>query len=528
MKEVGGMEFAREFETTSGALPGVLKDQFGDTRDLVREIGLWFGKPDAERLPWLLDAIVEMHSAERGFLLHQDGQEEWECPLARDLDRENVRQPLAKVILPLAERALDSAQTWSCDDVPGLPDRDRWDRENLPRTKSLLVIPLSKNSVIYLDHRFQNLTTESTADLLLGVLAAAIQRVLDAATEKPHGVVSSKGKSAVTPVVQDQTLPHKVVEIIGEDPELIEAKKLIDKVAPSMAPILITGESGTGKELAARSVHDRSTRANGPFVSENCGAITETLLETELFGCVKGAYTGATSDRPGLFEMAHGGTIFLDEIGDTSPGWKKKLLRVIQEGVIRRVGGQDLINIDVRIVSATNRDLAEEVKAGRFREDLYYRLNVINVHLAPLRERGKDVILLAEHFLSGLNHESGTDYSITDEVVDSLLSQSWPGNIRQLQNEIRRIHALAGETLNTADFSDIGEDVGPRHAHELSASLDAVIAAGSIKSLIEQLEKEWIMKALEKFAGSRGDVCKSLGIPKTTLYAKMKRYGIGS
>ena len=295
-----------------------------------------------------------------------------------------------------------------------------------------------------------------------------------------------------------------------------------------MAPILVTGESGTGKELAARSVHDRSPRAEGPFVSENCGAITETLLETELFGCVKGAYTGATEDRPGLFELAHGGTIFLDEIGDTSPGLQKKLLRVIQEGVIRRVGGQELIHIDVRIVSATNRDLASEVQQGRFREDLFYRLNVINVHLPPLRERGSDITLIAQHFLDGLNEERGTDFEFDAEIQKHLLSHGWPGNIRQLQNEIRRIHALAADQLNVHDFSDqTPQSVSPVSS-QASAGLDSVIAAGSMKSLVEQLEKQWIAEALEKFGDRRGEVCKSLGIPKTTLYAKMKRYGLGS
>ena len=522
------MEFAREFETTSGALPRVLRDQFGDTPDLVHEIGLWFGEPDAERLPWLLDAIVELVAAERGFLLHRDRLGEWECPIARDLDREDIRQPLTKVILPLADRTVEGAQSWSCDDVPTLPDRDRWDRENLPRTQSLLILPMTKNSLLYLDHRFQKLAQESTSDLLLGILTAAIQRVLSTATNKSDKKIVGKETVTETPVVREQSQPLKKVEIIGEDPELTEAKQLIDKVAASMAPILVTGESGTGKELAARSVHDHSDRAEGPFVSENCGAITETLLETELFGCVKGAYTGATEDRPGLFELAHGGTIFLDEIGDTSPGLQKKLLRVIQEGVIRRVGGQNLINIDVRIVSATNRDLAEEVKAGRFREDLYYRLNVINVHLPPLRERGKDVLILAQHFLSGLNQESGSDYRITEEIEERLLAQSWPGNIRQLQNEIKRIHALAGDTLDPADFSSSCEGGVETSTSQKHSGLEAVVAAGSMKLLIEELEKKWILEALEKFADRRGEVCKSLGIPKTTLYAKMKRYGIGS
>lgn len=522
------MDFAREFEMTSGSLPKVLKDQFDETGDMIREIGLWFSEPSADRMPRFLDALLEMTTAERIFLVHQDGQGNWECPLARDLDRENIRQPLSKVLLPLVERTLESAELWSCEDIPGLPDRDRWDRENLPRTQSLLIFPVNHRSLVYIDHRFQSLNTACVSDLTFGVITAAMNQVLANATgQVPTSSKSSQSKQ-VTPVVRDQEPLAEALEIIGEHADLISAKKLIDKVAPSMAPILVTGESGTGKELAARSVHEQSPRATGPFVSENCGAITETLLETELFGCVKGAYTGATEDRPGLFELAHGGTIFLDEIGDTSPGLQKKLLRVIQEGVIRRVGGQDLIHIDVRIVSATNRDLAAEVQAGRFREDLFYRLNVINVHLPPLRERGRDMVLIAQHFLDQLNLESGTDYQFDAEIEGHLLAHSWPGNIRQLQNEIRRIHALANDRLQLEDFSDAKGATGSSTPQFSATGLEAVISAGSMKSLIEQLEKQWITEALEKYRDSRGEVCKSLGIPKTTLYAKMKRYGIGN
>jgi transcriptional regulator with PAS, ATPase and Fis domain len=520
------MEFAREFEKTSGSLPQVLKDQFGDSGHLVGELGRWFAEPSADRMPCFLDSLVELAAAERAFLLHRDDQGEWECPLARDLDRENVRQPLSKVLLPLAERTLESADLEICDDVAALPDRDRWDRENLPRTRSVMVIPLQRNSLIYIDHRFQNLQTEVSTDFIFGVVLAAIQQVISS-TGNSSPSAPAEIREVTAEVREPQNRPE-AVEIIGEHPELLAAKKLIDKVAPSMAPILVTGESGTGKELAARSVHDRSPRADGPFVSENCGAITETLLETELFGCVKGAYTGATEDRPGLFELAHGGTIFLDEIGDTSPGLQKKLLRVIQEGVIRRVGGQELIHIDVRIVSATNRDLATEVQQGRFREDLFYRLNVINVHLPPLRDRGSDVTLIAQRFLDRLNDERGSDFSFDQKIEDYLLSHSWPGNIRQLQNEIRRIHALASDRLDVEDFTEktVGSD-SPTHS-STSAGLDSVIAAGSMKSLIEDLEKQWIAEALEKFGDRRGEVCKALGIPKTTLYAKMKRYGLGS
>ncbi|MBT6784613.1 MAG: sigma-54-dependent Fis family transcriptional regulator, partial [Planctomycetes bacterium] len=315
------------------------------------------------------------------------------------------------------------------------------------------------------------------------------------------------------------TATFKPVSIIGEHPDILAMHQLIQRVAPSQAPILVTGESGTGKELAARSIHQHSLRPDGPFISENCGAIAENLLETELFGCMKGAFTGATTDRPGLFELAHGGTIFLDEIGDTSAGLQKKLLRVIQEGVIRRVGGQESIQIDVRVLSATNRDLSAEVKGGRFREDLYYRLNVINVHLPPLRERGTDISLIANHFLAGLNQEAGTDKQMSAELTEVLLQHDWPGNIRELQNEIRRVHALGEDQLSSTDLSPrvIEKDHTLHQNSTNRAGLDRVRSCGSLKDAIEQLEAEWISEALDRCNGRRGQVCEWLGIPKTTL-----------
>ena len=527
------METARDIEMTTGALPGVLRDQLekaGESTQLISEVGRWFHLPSPDLLPLLLDTLLERSSAERIFLIAKATEAEPECLLARNLDQENIKQPLTKVIFPLIERVISQNKPWQCMDVPLLSDRDRWDRENIPRTKSLLVLPLGSDTVLYLDHRFQTLPSQLENDLLVSIATAAIQNIVQPSA-RPTGMKSDRSEKSTpgkVPVVRSDFASESTAEIIGEHVELQSAKKLIQKVAASQVPVLVTGESGTGKELAARSVHDRSDRASGPFVSENCGAITETLLETELFGCVKGAYTGATENRPGLFEFAHGGTIFLDEIGDTSPGLQKKLLRVIQEGVIRRVGGQEQIKIDVRIVSATNRDLTTEVREGRFREDLFYRLNVINVHLPPLRDRGDDVILLAEHFLSDLNQVSGSEYTLNEGVREHLLRNEWPGNIRQLQNEMRRVHALAIEHLDATDFSAIGESSAGNKTSNTSVDLEAVKSAGSMKAMIEELEKRWISEALERFDGHRGDVCQSLGIPKTTLYAKMKRYGIST
>ncbi len=477
-----------------------------------------------------MDLLVETSGSERAFLLHKQSDDSWNCLLARNLDGETIRQPLDKILWPLLDRARQQKEPWNCSDVASLPDRERWDREHLPRIQSVHIVPLGAEHYLYIDHRFQALNANAVEDPLMAIATMAMQYAIAQsghkdAQEKSRAHTRSSADGPATDSNPSARESSKG-EIIGKHPDLIAMKKLIDRVADSNAPILITGESGTGKELAARLIHDKSNRSSRRFVSENCGAIAESLLETELFGCVEGAYTGATKDRLGIFEQANGGTIFLDEIGDTSPGLQKKLLRVIQEKVLRRVGGQELIEVDVRIVSATNRDLAREVKDQNFREDLYYRLNVINVHLPPLRDRGQDIELLAQHFLDQINREQGTSQQLNDELISALNRHRWPGNIRELQNEIRRVHALSDEVLDAAQLALNG----PQQQSKSSAKidLDRVREAGSLKKAIEKLEAEWIEQALNRFQGNKGQVCQWLGIPKTTLYAKMRRYGLAS
>ncbi|MDE0960955.1 MAG: sigma-54 dependent transcriptional regulator [Planctomycetota bacterium] len=484
-----------------------------------------------QSLRTLLDLAIESAGAERGFLLRPSPQNSGQCLMARDLDREELRNPLDKVLVPLIHRAMEHNSQWSCMDVPALPDRDRWDRERLPRTTAVFLLPIDRETWLYLDHRFQSLKETAAEDPWLAMALLGIQSLLLRSSVAVDSSTAA-GNTTPRPTAKNSSGPSEAtfepVSIIGEHPDMLAMHQLVQRVAPSTAPILITGESGTGKELAARLIHQQSQRPAGPFISENCGAIAENLLETELFGCMKGAFTGATLDRPGLFELAHGGTIFLDEIGDTSAGLQKKLLRVIQEGVIRRVGGQETIQIDVRVLSATNRDLFTEVKNGRFREDLYYRLNVINVHLPPLRERRTDVSLIAKHFLAGLNQETGTRKQLSPEFIEVLVQHDWPGNIRELQNEIRRAHALGGDQLDIRDLSPrvSADDAAIRTDSASAVGLDRVRSCGSLKDAIEQLEAEWISEALDRCNGRRGQVCEWLGIPKTTLYAKMRRYGL--
>jgi transcriptional regulator with PAS, ATPase and Fis domain len=302
---------------------------------------------------------------------------------------------------------------------------------------------------------------------------------------------------------------------------MLEIFRLLDRIRESSAPVLINGESGTGKELIAKAIHANSPRHTQGFVSENCAALTETLLESELFGYVKGSFTGAHRDHKGLFELAHGGTLFLDEVGDMSANMQKKLLRAVQEGVIRRVGGKDYIAVDVRIISATNKDLAQEVRKGNFREDLFYRLNVINVKLPPLRERREDIPALIAHFLGDLCAETGVAKEIDAQAIKLLSQHNWPGNIRELQNEVKRLFALSDQCIAVADLSD---EIRSGSQGVTLAMLEQDLQALTLKEAVERLERTLIRNALVQCGGNKSQVAKQLQIPKTSLYNRISRF----
>ncbi len=312
--------------------------------------------------------------------------------------------------------------------------------------------------------------------------------------------------------------------IVGSSPRMIEIFQILDRISSSNAPVLINGESGTGKELIANAIHKNSTRVDQPFVSENCGALTETLLESELFGYMKGAFTGAAKDRKGLFELATGGTLFLDEVGDMSPGMQKKLLRVLQEKVVRRVGGKELIPVDVRIISATNKDLQDEVLRGNFREDLYYRLNVIKLKLPPLRERKEDVQEIVEYFLGLLGQENGLVKDMDETAMGCLVDYEWPGNIRELQNEVKRLYALSEDTIQVHDLSETILQGG--HAKSEFKSLERDLLDLTLKEAVERVEERMIRHALIELRGNKSLVAKKLQVPKTSLYNKINKYGL--
>jgi len=309
-------------------------------------------------------------------------------------------------------------------------------------------------------------------------------------------------------------------QIIGRAPALREALARAAKVAPTETTVLLTGESGTGKELVARAIHHASPRADGPFVAINCAALPETLVDSELFGHERGAFTGADRQKPGRFEAAAGGTLFLDEVGDLAPAVQAKLLRVLQEHEFQRVGGTATLRADVRLITATNRDLTRAVTEGKFREDLFYRLNVFSVHLPPLRERGDDILLLAHHFVRELGPRIGRgECGLSREARSLLLAHRWPGNIRELQNAVERALIVAeGGLLAAAHFGLFA------HAPDDGAADRSSDPAASAS--LAEVETRAILAALERAKGNKARAAASLGITRTKLYTRLRQLGL--
>jgi two-component system response regulator HydG len=313
--------------------------------------------------------------------------------------------------------------------------------------------------------------------------------------------------------------------LIGNAPSFRAALDALRQAAPTSATVLLHGESGTGKELAARMVHDLSPRAAGPFVPINCAAIPETILESELFGYEKGAFTGATGRKEGRFERAHGGTLFLDEVGEMSPSVQVKLLRVLQDGVIERLGGTQPVQVDVRLVAATNKELAQEVKGGRFREDLFYRLNVIAIRLPPLRERRQDIPLLASAFLRRLAQKHGkTIEGFTPAALAALEGYAWPGNVRELEHAVERAVVLSrGGLVGEADLPEPARQAaGGAVASGAGAAPPGSISV-AIGTPMEEVERLVIRETLRHTRGDKNLAAQLLGIAARTIYRKLDR-----
>jgi two-component system, NtrC family, nitrogen regulation response regulator NtrX len=310
--------------------------------------------------------------------------------------------------------------------------------------------------------------------------------------------------------------------MVGESYGMVKLREQVTMAAPTNGRVLIFGENGTGKELVARNIHALSRRRSGPFVEVNCAAIPEELIESELFGHVRGAFTGAVADRRGKFELAHGGTIFLDEIGDMSLKTQAKVLRVLQEQVMEPVGGSNRIRVDARVLAATNKDLPVEIRAGRFREDLYFRLNVVPIFVPPLRERPDDIPLLADHFMTLLAREYGRRAKRFDSsAMAALRDYRWPGNVRELRNLVERLIIMVpGDVITAQDLSFLDGGVGTLPPAEKLAPMLPLHDAR------DQFERDYILRALSANDGNMSRTAESLGVERSNLYKKMRGFGI--
>ena len=512
----------------------------------------------------VLDAAIELAGAERGFLIVRAGTASalaarveggtvegleagpgWEVVAARNIDRENLKKALRKLSRSITSGVLESGVAFRSDDA--LNDEALNPKQSVAdlKLRSVLCVPMrvgeEVRGCLYVDNRFAQGRFDEHSQELLEAFAdqaalslervrlleenARMLRSLELRNEELKGALAEQSKALDSLsegfVPSGLELRHKYPAIVGRGRAITAMLTVVDRITEGDFPVLLCGESGTGKELVARALHENGPRREKPFTGVNCGAIAEGLLESELFGAVKGAYTGAVRDRAGLIESSAGGVLFLDEIGEMSLALQAKLLRVLQERRLRRVGGNEEIPVDVRVLSATHRDLAREVSAGRFREDLYYRLKVVQVEVPPLRERREDIPVLVDAFLERLHEEhkaSGRARpQLARECLERLLAHDWPGNVRELQNEITRMYALGGDLL------------GPELVAHLSKA-PRVAGQGGVRGLVgrrmEEVEAELIRATLELTGGKRGEAAKILGIPRRTFYNRLKTLGI--
>ncbi|MEW6744568.1 MAG: sigma-54-dependent Fis family transcriptional regulator [Planctomycetota bacterium] len=499
-------------------------------------------------LELILDAAIELTGAERGFvILRRKGEESIEA--ARTLDREDVKSARKKISRTLATRVMDTGQAIVTEDAIGDSDLSQYASIMDLKLRSVICTPLRAGvttiGCLYLDNRFQKGTFDAGARRLLELFSDQAAIAVENARLHDENERAREELDRLNRQLQEQVrdqaeelqqiretldqeretlrLKYDYSSIVGDSDAMRQVFRLMDTVTDTDYPVLILGESGTGKELVARAIHYNGKRAQARFVSENCAAIAESLLESELFGYVRGAFTGAVEDKKGVFEVADGGTLFLDEIGEMDLRMQKKLLRVLQEGEFRKVGGRETIKVNVRIISATNADPQRLIAEGRFRDDLYYRLKVMTIRVPPLRERREDIPRLVQHFLDKIAQRTGSrPIEILPEALRVLVAHDWPGNVRELENELMRLAALSRGSIDARLVSGLAERPLPHRPLPQGAAGYLELEG---KSLAE-IERETILHALRRAGGKRARAAEVLGIPRRTFYNRLRKHGL--
>ena len=459
-----------------------------------------------EQIEALLDAVIEVVHANKGFvILLRDGDPE--IAAARNVDRETIPDAVTQLSDSILRKCIDTRQPLIVSDaVNDTMFNSSQSVLNL-QLSSVMVAPLIAQGqllgLIYVGNdNVVNLFEQASLEVLT-VFAGQASLILQNAILL-NQLTTDRDRIA------EELDAQKFGDIIGSCPSLQQVFRRVEKVAAADINVLITGETGTGKELFAREIHRRSNRKEGPFIVVNCGAIPENLMESELFGHVRGAFTGAVSTRQGSFQAANGGTLFLDEIGETPLALQVKLLRALQERVVVKVGDTKPESVDIRVLAATNRDLDVSIKDGTFREDLYYRLNVVNLHLPPLRERGDDIVILAKYLLKKYAAEFDAKVNgFTPKALEAMRNYDWPGNVRQLENRIKKAIVLADKTLIGSDDLDLG-----------AGQQRAVVPLTQAR---EDFTRSYILEVLERNGGNRTRTARDLGVDPRTVFRYLER-----
>jgi serine/threonine-protein kinase PknK len=489
----------------------------------------------------LIDAAVELTSAERGFLI-MNAREGMQFLAARNIGQEDRKDPAFEVSWSIAVRVGTSGEGVLLIDAQ---NDDRFSaKESVEQLglRSILCLPIRSTAgvqgVIYLDNRVQSGAFNKEDRDVIEVLAdqAGVvleQQRLSTDLRKRQQEIEDLNSRLTTRVSEQDSEINRMrhalragspdgetgfAMMIGGSARMDEMRGLLTKIAACDLPVLVYGESGTGKELVARAIHSNSARAGAELVTVNCAAFPETLLENELFGHVRGAYTGADRSKKGLFEAAHEGTLFLDEVASMSQAMQIRLLRVLQDGEIRPVGAPSSVRVDVRVIAASNQELKGMVAAGTFREDLYYRLRVLQVIVPPLRERREDIPMLVAHFLNKHEFEG---VSVAPDALDALMAYSWPGNVRELENEIRRASVVCGPTITR-------EGLSPSIVESTQLLVGEDSSFHDLGELVKSVESREIEKALRRSGGNKTRAAHLLGISRFTLQRKLDKYGIAA